>query len=115
MSETEVDVNRSADDNRLRIRREIPLWNVLAAAGGAAVFFITFGFMLLQELRESRTQIAAMSASIIQLTAKIENVSSELSGKNLKDLEHDLRLNDAVRRIGELEDKHRGDGPRKQP
>ena len=50
-----------------------------------------------------------MTTTVSEQTKQIQSLSSEIGGKNLKDVEHDLKLADHERRMCNLESV----GPRK--
>jgi len=91
------------EENRIRIVREIPLWGVIT---GLIAFLMMLGaaaynqFSGQQRLLELMT---AQGAAIQELTIKVAQLSIQINGKDLKDVEHDVRLNDLSRRITDNE------------
>lgn len=91
------------EENRIRIVREIPLWGVITGLiavlmmAGAAAYNQVSGQQRLLEL------MTAQGTAIQELTIKVTQLSIQINGKDLKDVEHDVRLNDLSRRITDTE------------
>ena len=91
------------EDNRIRVIREIPLTWVI---GGATSFLIAIGSVAWVQItgQQRLTELMTLQGAAIQeLTAKVAQLSAQINGKDLKDVEHDIRLNDLGRRVADNE------------
>lgn len=92
--------SRASDQTEtVHIDRKIPLWGVLGVmamiAGQAIMLYIT--------QREQGTSLAQLVTQNIELAAQVKELRGEISQRNLKDVERDLRMSDFERRIRNLE------------
>lgn len=77
------------EENRIRIVREIPLWGVITGLiavlmmAGAAAYNQVSGQQRLLEL------MTAQGTAIQELTIKVTQLSIQINGKDLKDVEHE--------------------------
>jgi uncharacterized integral membrane protein len=85
--------------NQLKITLDVPLVWLLSLALGVAAW--AAHVWLLQEKRADT--IARMAAQLVEQSKQINELTLQLSTKNLKDVEHDLKLVHHERRIGGLE------------
>lgn len=83
----------------IKITREIPLpWligGVLAIVGQAVLMWAG--------QRDQAQAIAQLSTQMAEQTKQINALAEKVGVGNLKDLEHDLKLNDLGRRMSEAE------------
>lgn len=96
--------HRRSEDPPVKITREIPLpWLItcIAVIAGQALLMWT-------GQREQAAAIAQLGAQMSEQTKQINALSEKVGVGNLKDLEHDLKLNDFSRRIGDLEMHQKG-------
>lgn len=91
------------EDQRIRIVREIPLWGVITGLSG---FLIMAGGVAYNQVTGQQRLLELMTAqgvAIQELSVKVAQLSGQINGKDLKDVEHDVRLNDISRRVSENE------------
>lgn len=95
--------HRATDKGPIHVGREIPLpWLV-----GAALSILGQGILIWNGQEKQADAIARMTTQLTEQTKQIQSLSVEIGAKNLKDVEHDLKIADHERRISVLE------GPRK--
>lgn len=92
--ETHDMTHTRSDDPPIKITREIPMPWLIGIIGA--------GF--LQAVLVYYKQDAQAEA-IVKLTAEVRQLSTDIGSKNLKDVEHDLKIADHERRILSLESK----------
>lgn len=91
---------RSTDaDHSLSITRTIPLSWLISV--GIAV--VVQAALIWQGQEKQSDAILRMTAQLVEQTKQIQSLSVEIGAKNLKDVEHDLKLADHDRRISTLE------------
>ena len=98
-------VDHRVGDNEIRIVREIPLWGVVSLViTGIIVGASTFINQYYGQ-KELFILVQAQTVKISEMTDQLTKITVSLQGKDLKDLEHDLRLGDIGRRITTIEAK----------
>lgn len=101
--------HRSSDGPEMNvpITRALPLWGILSALGTGAVGLITMGIVLYTTVErngERQQQTAAITQEkLTDLSTKVGALTSSLNSKDLKDQEHDFKINDHERRITLIE------------
>lgn len=93
--------HRATDRGPIHVGREIPLPWLIGAAGAvvAQAALIWLG----QE--KQADAIGRMTTTIAEQTKQIQSLSVQIGDKNLKDVEHDLKLADIERRLGFVESR----------
>jgi predicted RND superfamily exporter protein len=91
--------HRADDVTPVKITREIPLWGLVSAIGlfAAQAVALYYGQIALTKTQTEQTE------SIKQLTAEVKSLSNSIQANNVKDVEHDLKLNDLERRVSKNE------------
>jgi len=87
---------RASDEQPIRVVRQIPLWGVITMVVTAATFAIATSINQFYGQQRLIEQVA-------ELTTQIKSLTIEVNGKNLKDIEHDIKIADIVRRVSILE------------
>lgn len=88
-----------ADNDRLRIKYEVPLTWLLGVVG----FMLAQAAMMYYGQQRQGELIVALTTSNTELATQIKALSAQLSTKDLKDVQHDFQLLDHERRIVNLE------------
>ncbi len=91
-------------DSRLRVIKEVPLTWIIS---GFLVIIGQAGAVYYAQQQQGAA-IAQQSEAIRDLVQQVRALSTELSGKNLKDVEHDLRIADHERRMLQIESTLKG-------
>lgn len=95
--------HRATDKGPIHVGREIPLPWLIAAA----LSIVGQGVLIWNGQDKQAGAIERMAEAGAEQAKQIQALSIEIGAKNLKDVEHDLKIADHERRIGVLE------GPRK--
>lgn len=92
-----------ADDNPPAsgwvLRREVPAWGLVLlviAFGGQAIG-------LWGQFQSLSTSLTTISAQQVTMTAVLGEITRSLNSGNLKDLEHDLKIQSLTNRVAALE------------
>lgn len=101
--------HRSSDSPEMNvpITRALPLWGILSALGGGAISVLAMGIVLYVTVerngdRQQQTGIITQE-KLTELSTKVGALTASLNSKDLKDQEHDFKLNDHERRITLIE------------
>lgn len=94
---------RLDDTNPLYVKREIPLWSIVLAVVSILVSTITLGYGVIKSINDLDSSFVSMRGELIRLTGEVKELTTEINGKNLKDVEHDMRINNNERRLLTLE------------
>lgn len=96
----EATMHRATDPTGpFKVTREIPLWGIVCFLGlgiGQAV-------MMWADQREQRQSLEAIRSIATEQTQQLRTLAVEVGAKNLKDVEHDLKIADHERRVSVLE------------
>lgn len=82
-----------------RVTRAIPMWGILCFLGlglGQAV-------LIWANQREQALQLKAIEVAQKEQAEQLRTLAVEVGAKNLKDVEHDLKIADHERRISVIE------------
>lgn len=92
-----------ANDPPMKITREIPLpWLIGIVAAG--FLQATLMYFKQEAQGEAITKLTTtQTLAIEKLTAEVRQLSTDIGAKNLKDVEHDLKIADHERRVLTLE------------
>lgn len=91
--------HRATDKGPIHVGREIPLpWLI-----GAALSIVGQAVLIWNGQEKQAESIARMTTQLTEQTKQIQSLSVEIGAKNLKDVEHDLKLADHERRISVIE------------
>lgn len=88
------------------IKREVPIWSLITMIG----FVAAQALGMYVEQREQRSALSSVASTQADINRQLTELAKELGNKNLKDIEHDLKIDDLRRRVTLLEDV-RSDGP----
>lgn len=91
------------EDQRIRIVREIPLWGVVTGLLAVVVTVSTAAYNQFAGQQRLLELMQAQGVAIQDLTIKVAQLSGQINGKDLKDVEHDVRLTDLSRRVADNE------------
>lgn len=91
------------EDHRIRIVREIPLWGVITGLLGVVVTISVAAYNQFAGQQRLLELMQAQGVAIQELTIKVAQLSAQINSKDLKDVEHDVRLNDLSRRVTDNE------------
>lgn len=83
----------------LRVTREVPAWGLITLVIGVGVQAIVL-WAQVQSLGEKLTAVATAQQ---QTTAQLAEINRSLNTTNLKDLEHDLKIQSLTNRVSALE------------
>lgn len=87
------------NDPPVHIDRKIPLWGLLTALAIVAVQAV----LMYIEQREQGVALRSIISTQSDTNKQLTEVAKELGNKNLKDVEHDLKLADLERRTAAIE------------
>lgn len=90
---------RPDDPKPLHITREIPLPWLLSAVAAALIQAI----LIWSGQEKQADATGRLTTQVLEQTKQIQSLTVEIGAKNLKDVEHDLKITDHDRRIGALE------------
>lgn len=91
---------RSTDGElRLPIKREIPLWGILAVLGGIALQAISVYY----GQQSQSEKLTRLESNIAAINAKFDTIAQTSNASQLKDLEHDFKLTSLTNRVVALE------------
>jgi hypothetical protein len=94
--------HRDGDQPPVRIVREIPLWGLILAA----VSLIGQAVLMWVGQEKQAEAIVRMSLQLGEQSRQINELSVQIGSKNLKDVEHDLKLADVERRLNLMESRN---------
>lgn len=95
--------HRADDIAPIRITREIPLWGILSFLAMLALNALSMYYGQIEQGKEIRNGNEAIKA----LSQKVEVLSTAISSKDTKDVEHDFLIADTRRRLDAIETEMR--------
>lgn len=96
-------MHRIDDPAPIRIVREVPLWGIVIMLFSIVAQAVSL-FYAQQSQGES---IQRMTVRIVELTSEIRQLSVSANVKDIKDAEHDFKLQDHERRLANVERTNR--------
>jgi hypothetical protein len=91
--------HRNDDSGPIKVTREIPLWGILTVIGAIA----GQGILLWAGQREQSINLGTIGEQIKAQSVEIQRLSVAVGSKDLKDVEHDIKLDDLQRRLNKIE------------
>lgn len=96
--------HRQEDDDAIHIDRKIPLWGILSVAGA----ILGQAALVWSGQREQAIEMRHQAEKIQELTVEVKALAAQLSNKDAKDMDQDIRLGDIQRRLLAIETRGKG-------
>lgn len=104
--DTQVEMAERRHYKPIRVVREIPLWGIVTLVTTGVMFGAGTFINQYYGQKELFSLVSMQTAKISELTDKLSRITTNIQTKDLKDLEHDIRLGDLNRRMANMESDH---------
>jgi len=90
-------------ESRIRLVKEIPLTWVLGGAFGFLMTVAGLAWTQVSGQQRLSEQVVLLNSSVVELSSRVVQLTAQINGKDLKDVAHDIRLDDLTRRVTDNE------------